>query len=153
MRERLVMSKEYWLTDDFWECFSKYFRFMWPFPFEDMYAVHLCTGRFYFSTLFENQLQDLTTWQMERQFFMLFPELVDDIKVAQPHSSEFSVGPGATQMSFPEQNLRQWVASVGFDQVQAFDTCLVLPPESLMEVSSGLASFDGLNYINSNLSK
>lgn len=151
MRERLVLSKEYSLTDDFWECFSKHFRFGWPFPFEDMYAVHLCTGRFYFSTLFENQLQDLTTWQMERQFFMLFPELADDIKVAQSHSSEFSVGPGPVQMPFPEQNLGQCVGSVGFDQVQAFGTCLVLPPESLMEDSSGLASFDGSNYIDSNL--
>ncbi|KAI5867469.1 hypothetical protein GGS23DRAFT_548528 [Durotheca rogersii] len=147
MRERLVLSKANQLTNDFWECFSRNFRFLWPYPFEDIYALDFSTGRFYFSALFEKQLLELTTWQMERQFFLSFPEFGDDIKVAEPHCSEFSVRPCAMQRSFREVECSEGAGAVGFgDHVPDFDIGTMVPQEIPGQVCCGLTSFDTSSY-------
>jgi hypothetical protein len=95
MRERLVVSPESLLTNDFWDCFRRDFRFQWPFPLREMYQVDPTSRRFQFSPLFERRHREISMWQMEERFFGSFPELSDDIKVVQHSSPEL-----LTDMSF-----------------------------------------------------
>ncbi|UKZ74729.1 hypothetical protein TrVFT333_002399 [Trichoderma virens FT-333] len=146
MRERLVLSSDFQLTDEFWECFSGHFRFLWPFPFEDIYAIDLSTGYFRFSALFEKQLQELTMWQMEKQFFALFPDFVDDISVAETCCFEAIENPLGTQSRMQDMDLRNGATEIGFGQAEDFAPDLVVSPEISGQSSCKLASFRGPSY-------
>ncbi|UKZ48190.1 hypothetical protein TrVGV298_002426 [Trichoderma virens] len=146
MRERLVLSSDFQLTDEFWECFSGHFRFLWPFPFEDIYGIDLSTGYFRFSALFEKRLQELTMWQMEKQFFALFPDFVDDISVAETCCLEAIENPLGTQSRMQDVDLRNGATEIGFGQAEDFAPDLVVSPEISGQSSCKLASFSGPSY-------
>jgi hypothetical protein len=92
MRERLVVSPDSLLTNDFWDCFRRDFRFSWPFTLQEAYQVDHATGRFQFSSLFENRHHDISMWQMEERFFTSFPEFIDDMKAVGSDHGEHTAG-------------------------------------------------------------
>lgn len=120
MRERLVISKETLLTNDFWDCFRRNFRFQWPFAFQEVYQVDLTTGRFRFSPLFKSHHREISMWQMEQRFFTSFPELSDDIKAAEPIFLGLTAEATLLKGSLHERDLGS-LYNTDFDSVNALN--------------------------------
>ncbi|OCK77888.1 hypothetical protein K432DRAFT_427681 [Lepidopterella palustris CBS 459.81] len=79
LRDRLLCGYPNVSMEDFSAAFQRHFRFDWPFSFEDTYHFDPDTGSYYSSPLFERYHRDLKYWTMDQEFFLRFPELVDDM--------------------------------------------------------------------------
>ncbi|KAL5351641.1 hypothetical protein ACLOAV_003501 [Pseudogymnoascus australis] len=83
LRERLVLSEKYVLTEDFWQTFAQSFRFHWPYGFGEAFDKDKKSGYIRFSGTFCNHLQEIRHWRMDDGFLEMFPEFYDDITPAE----------------------------------------------------------------------
>lgn len=79
LRERLVLSEKYVLTDAFWQTFAQSFRFHWPYGLGEAFDIDKRSGYIQFSGTFHNHLQEIRHWRMDVGFLEMFPEFYDDI--------------------------------------------------------------------------
>ncbi|KAE9367998.1 hypothetical protein N431DRAFT_514683 [Stipitochalara longipes BDJ] len=121
IRERLVVSKQDLLTNDFWDCFRRNFRFQWPLSFREIYQLNPYTSRYAFSALFQGRLRDISMWQMEQQFFAAFPEFLDDISASEPTLSELMIEPGSSEILLQSGAAASAWNNLTFDGVDALD--------------------------------
>ncbi|CZR67335.1 uncharacterized protein PAC_17234 [Phialocephala subalpina] len=82
LRDRLVETHhDYFTTSDFSIYFRNYYKFSWPFPFEDTYIYCKDTNTYQLSPVFERYHRDLKYWGVEKPFLEKFPELAQDISL------------------------------------------------------------------------
>ncbi|OBT66044.1 hypothetical protein VE03_03262 [Pseudogymnoascus sp. 23342-1-I1] len=83
LRERLVLSEKYVLTEDFWQKFAQSFRFHWPYGLGEAFDMDKKSGYIRFSGTFCNHLREIRYWRMDAGFLEMFPEFYDDINPAE----------------------------------------------------------------------
>ena len=80
LRDRLVDGNHnYFATNDFSEYFRRYYKFNWPFSFEDTYIYDRAANTYRISPIFERYHRNITYWGVQKPFLDRFPELVSDI--------------------------------------------------------------------------
>jgi hypothetical protein len=75
-------------TDKFWTLYAKCIRFNWLYNIETCYKADPITGMLSFTELFKSQTSDVNNIQMTSGFFEAFPEMVDDIPLAQENQAQ-----------------------------------------------------------------
>lgn len=83
LRERLILDDDHKMTDKFWTLYAKCIRFNWPYNITACYKTDSVTGMLSFTDLFKSQTSDVNNIQMTSEFFNTFPEMADDIPLAQ----------------------------------------------------------------------
>ncbi|OBT70899.1 hypothetical protein VF21_10012 [Pseudogymnoascus sp. 05NY08] len=79
LRERLVLSERYILTENFWHTFAHSFRFHWPYGLGEAFDMDKKSGYVRFSGTFWNHLLEIRHWRMDVGFLETFPEFYDDV--------------------------------------------------------------------------
>ncbi|OBT53215.1 hypothetical protein VE04_05940 [Pseudogymnoascus sp. 24MN13] len=79
LRERLVLSERYILTENFWKTFAHSFRFHWPYGLGEAFAMDNKSCHVRFSGTFRNHLLEIRHWRMDVGFLEMFPEFYDDV--------------------------------------------------------------------------
>lgn len=89
LRERLIDNNHsYFATSDFGAHFSRYYKFHWPYSFEDTYVYDSAADTYRITPIFERYHRNIKYWGVEKPFLERFPELVHDITVCDsPESS------------------------------------------------------------------
>lgn len=72
-------NHHYFSSSDFSEYFSRYYKFNWPFPFEDAYVYDKAANTYRVSPIFERYHRNISYWGVQRPFLERFPELTHDI--------------------------------------------------------------------------
>jgi hypothetical protein len=72
-------NHHYFSSSDFSEYFSRYYKFNWPFPFEDAYIYDKAANTYRVSPIFERYHRNISYWGVQRPFLERFPELAQDI--------------------------------------------------------------------------
>jgi Domain of unknown function (DUF3425) len=95
LRDRLVEGNhQYFSTNDFSDYFSRYYKFNWPFPFEDAYVYDRAANTYRISPIFERYHRNISYWGVQRPFLERFPELVHDIICVDPSPCPVNMGGG-----------------------------------------------------------
>jgi hypothetical protein len=79
----LILDDNLKTTDKFWTLYAKCIRFNWPYNITACYKADPTTGMLSFTELFKSQTNDVNNIQMTSEFFETFPEMADDIPLAQ----------------------------------------------------------------------
>lgn len=91
LRSRLLKNHStYFATSDFALYFQRYFKFKWPFPFEDAYGSCAESGDYCMSRLFEYHHHNLRSWIIEADFVERFSELAEDVIVSRNETNALS---------------------------------------------------------------
>ncbi|KAE8375164.1 hypothetical protein BDV26DRAFT_21368 [Aspergillus bertholletiae] len=80
-RERLVVTNCEVLNDRFFKFFSSCFRLYWPYPISEAYTVDRVSRLYGLSEKFNKHIWDIGMWTMSKEFFDVFPELLEDMAV------------------------------------------------------------------------
>jgi hypothetical protein len=80
LRDRFVTSDhDYFATSDFSDYFRRFYKFNWPFAFEDTYIHDIHTNTYRVSPIFQLYHENISYWGVQMPFFKRFPELAQDI--------------------------------------------------------------------------
>ncbi|KAL3418084.1 bZIP transcription factor [Phlyctema vagabunda] len=90
LRDRLVQHhSDYLSTADFCTYYKKYFKFAWPFSFDDTYCYNASTKTYTINPVFERYYNDERYWVMEERFFEKYPEFSG--KISRYKESQVSI--------------------------------------------------------------
>lgn len=78
IRHKLVIGKERYSTDYFWQPYLTSLRFLWPFDFADAITRDPRTGLCQFSLAFRQAIYQAESWSLAGEFFDIFPEFQGD---------------------------------------------------------------------------
>jgi hypothetical protein len=79
MREHALFSRDRYATNRLMEPFCKHLRFAWPHDPQDTYEMDPKSELFSFTSLYIKHQARIEYWQMDPEFFSLFPELRAEI--------------------------------------------------------------------------
>jgi hypothetical protein len=96
MREHALFSRDRYATNRFMEPFRKHLSFAWPHSATDAYSINPKTELYGFTSLYIDHQSRIECWQMDPDFFNLFPELRREI----PASSLSPSRPLISQANF-----------------------------------------------------
>jgi hypothetical protein len=117
-------NHNYFAINDFAEYFRRYYKFNWPFPFEDAYVYDRAANTYRISPIFERYHRNISYWGVQKPFLERFPELVNDI-ICHNERSPSPMIPGVTR-----------IESVPVDTTAAMDKMLsgIFTEGELMEL-------------------
>jgi hypothetical protein len=75
LREYLLHCPNIDLSNKTAAAFAAHLRFLWPFDLSDAWMWNTETGLYSFSKLFEERLNDISSWAMSTEFFELYPHM------------------------------------------------------------------------------
>lgn len=114
LRGRLAQHhSEYFGTSDFALYFQRYFKFNWPFSFDDTYRYCSKSKTYHASPLFKQYHINLRSWVIDTAFFERFPELAEDILVPYTSIPHAPVSPGILPIDSLNTNLRSCADAKG----------------------------------------
>ena len=128
--------------EDFAAAFQRYFRFDWPFSFEDTFHFDHQTSSYYPSPLFERYHKDLKYWTMDQAFFQMFPSVVNGISVhaIAETSPEASGGSSLVAISHESGEHQVINPSRAVDEPTATFGGLDIPEHWVSQLMAGLPS-------------
>jgi hypothetical protein len=88
MREHALFSRDRYATNGFMEPFRKHLRFAWPHGTTDTYELEIKSDLYRFTPLYLHHQSRIECWQMDPDFFNLFPELRAEIPASTPSPSK-----------------------------------------------------------------
>lgn len=68
--------------------FATCVRFLWPYDLSDTWVRSTETGMYAFSRLFEEKMDDLSSWVMSTEFFDSYPNLIGYIPCHDPNAGD-----------------------------------------------------------------
>jgi len=89
----ILFGPRKYATNKFMDNFRNYCRFIWSGNPEDTFTRDNLTGVYSYSSEFVERQNDLRSWSMRSDFFSLFPELRQDVRLPPLSQSVVSVHP------------------------------------------------------------
>ena len=87
IREHFLFSPTRYATNRFMENFRNLLRFAWPHDTQDTYRLDSHSELYSFTPLYLHHQSQIECWQMDPEFFNLFPEFRGDIPTSVPSLS------------------------------------------------------------------
>lgn len=79
LRERAIFCPQLIENDWFWSGIIHNFRFYWPHTIAHVISLNPMNGLYEFSDLYDRHVFDIRMWRVDPDFFVGFPETLDDI--------------------------------------------------------------------------